>query len=76
MGQVIVKVEIMGLQIEFQIRQLVASNTPTKAKGSFGIALNVLSFWMLEHQGLREIDLCTNREVKTEKLFLLARLLV
>ena len=62
----IVKVEIMKLQSEFQIHQLVASNISTKAKDSSGVAPNVLnSFGMLEHQGLHEIDFGSKLEVKT-----------
>ena len=66
------KVEIMKLQNEFQIHQLVASNISTKAKDSSGIAPNVLSFGMLEHQGLHEIDFGSKLEVKTRWLFPLA----
>ena len=70
---VVPKVEIMKLQNEFQIHQLVASNISTKAKDSSGVAPNVLSFGMLEHQGLHEIDFGSKLEVKTRWLFPLTR---
>ena len=72
MGQVIMKVEIMKQQNEFQIHQLVASNISIKPKDSPGVAPNVLSFEMLEHQGLHEIDFGCKLEVKTRWLLPLA----
>jgi hypothetical protein len=72
MGQVIVQVEIMRQRNECTIHQLVASNTLTKAKCSPYTAPSVLSFGMLEHQGLCEIDFYSRLEVKTWWLFWLA----